>query len=78
LPLAVESLRELRRLELSQGEWAAPELITITAADPLHMVGIVVPGERVPAISGRQLTLRNGIPSEERQPVAVPIREATR
>ena len=28
LPVAVESLRELRRLELSQGERAAPELIT--------------------------------------------------
>ncbi len=78
LPFAVESLRELRRLELSQGERSAPELITIAAADPLNMVGIVVPGERVPAISGRHLTLRNGIPSEERQPVAVPIREATR
>lgn len=76
LPVAVESLRELRRLELSQGEHAAPELITISAADPLNMVGIVVPGERVPAISGRHLTLRNGIPGEERQPAPVPIREA--
>jgi hypothetical protein len=76
LPVAVESLRELRRLELSQGEHAAPELITISAADPLNMVGIVVPGERIPAISGRHLTLRNGIPGEERQPAPVPIREA--
>jgi ATP-dependent Lhr-like helicase len=74
--VAVESLRELRRLELSQGEHAAPELITISAADPLNMVGIVVPGERIPAISGRHLTLHNGIPGEERQPAPVPIREA--
>jgi ATP-dependent Lhr-like helicase len=76
LPEAVESLRELRSLELSQGEGAASELITIAAADPLNMVGIVVPGERVPAISARHLTLRNGILSEERQPAPVPIREA--
>jgi ATP-dependent Lhr-like helicase len=76
LPVAVESLRELRRLELSQGERAAPELIAISAADPLNLVGIVVPGERVPAISGRQVTLRNGIPSEENRPMRMPIYEA--
>jgi ATP-dependent Lhr-like helicase len=76
LPVAVESVRELRRLELSQGERAAPELITISAADPLNMIGIVVPGERVPAISGRQVTLRNGVPSEESHPALTPIREA--
>ncbi len=78
LPLAVESLRELRRLELSQGERAAPELVTIAAADPLNLVGIIVPGERVPAISGRQLTLRNEFPNEERQPEPLPIREVAR
>ena len=76
LPVAVESLRELRRLEVSQGERAAPELIAISAADPLNLVGIIVPGERVPAISGRHLMLRNGIPSEESRPAATPIREA--
>ena len=65
LPVAVESLRELRRLEISQGEGAAQETITISAADPLNLVGIIIPGERIPAISGRYLTLRNGIFSEE-------------
>ena len=65
LPVAVESLRELRRLEISQGENAAPETVTISAADPLNLVGIIVPGERIPAISGHYLTLRNGIFVEE-------------
>ena len=65
LPVALESLRELRRLEASQGEGAQPEIVTISAADPLNLVGIVVAGERIPAISGRYLTLRNGIPTEE-------------
>jgi ATP-dependent Lhr-like helicase len=76
LPVAVESLRELRRFEVSQGERAAPELVTVSAADPLNMVGIVVPGERVPAISGRQVTLRNGIPAEQQHPVPVLIHDA--
>ena len=76
LPVAVESLRELRRLEVSQGERAAPELVTVSAADPLNMVGIVVPGERVPAISRRRVTLRNGIPTEEQRPAPVLIRDA--
>ena len=61
---------------MSQGERAAPEMIAISAADPLNLAGIIVPGERVPAISGRHLTLRNGIPSEESRPAATPIREA--
>ncbi len=65
LPVAVESLRELRRMETSQGEHAPAETVTISAADPLNLVGIIVPGERIPAISGRYLTLRDGVPGEE-------------
>ena len=56
LPVAVDSLRAARN--------AAPtgEVVTISAADPLNLVGIIVPGERVPAISGRFVTFRDGIP----------------
>src|SRR5581483_437666 len=43
LPSAVESLRAMRN-DPSSGE-----LVTISAADPLNMVGIVVPGERIPS-----------------------------
>jgi ATP-dependent Lhr-like helicase len=35
--------------------------ITISAADPLNLLGIIIPGERVPAISGKFVTLRNGV-----------------
>ncbi len=56
LPVAVESLRALRRIE------PAGETVTVSAADPLNLVGIVVPGERVPAISGRTVTYRDGVP----------------
>ncbi|MGH9523810.1 MAG: Lhr family helicase, partial [Terriglobales bacterium] len=56
IPLAVDSLRALRRIQ-SNGE-----TVTVCASDPLNLVGIVVPGERVPAISGRSVTYRDGVP----------------
>ena len=55
LPEAVESLRELRNLPASN------ELITISAADPLNLVGILVPGERIPSIGARSISFRAGV-----------------
>jgi ATP-dependent helicase Lhr and Lhr-like helicase len=55
LPVAVESVRAMRNLPLSG------ETITLSAADPLNLVGILVPGERVPAISGKTVSYRDGI-----------------
>jgi ATP-dependent Lhr-like helicase len=55
LPVAVESVRSMRSLPLSG------EMITLSAADPLNLVGILVPGERVPAISGRTVSYRDGV-----------------
>ncbi|MGB8948990.1 MAG: DEAD/DEAH box helicase [Candidatus Sulfotelmatobacter sp.] len=54
LPVAVESVRAMRKLDPTQGT------ITLSAADPLNLVGILVPGERVPAISGNSVTYRDG------------------
>ena len=56
LPEAVESLRAMRNRPVSG------ETVTVSAADPLNLVGIIVPGERVPAISGRFVTFRDGVP----------------
>ncbi len=56
LPVAVDSLRATRRIEPSG------ETITVSAADPLNLVGMIVPGERVPAISGRFVSYRDGVP----------------
>ena len=70
LPVAVESLRALRSQPPSS------EVITISAADPLNLVGIVVPGERVPANSGRVVAFRDGVAVEPDQPanvIALPI-----
>jgi ATP-dependent Lhr-like helicase len=55
LPVAVESLRASRKLPLTG------ERITIAAADPLNLVGIIVTGDRIPAISGRSVTFCDGI-----------------
>jgi ATP-dependent Lhr-like helicase len=54
LPVAVESVRAMRKLDAEQGA------ITLSAADPLNLVGVLVPGERVPAISGNSVTFRGG------------------
>jgi len=58
LPVAVESLRA-RRKQSPSGE-----VTTIYAADPLNLVGIVVPGERVPANSGSVVAFRDGVAVE--------------
>jgi len=55
-PVAVESLRAIRQLPPSG------EAMTLSAADPLNLVGILVPGERVPAVSGKLVTYRDGVP----------------
>jgi ATP-dependent Lhr-like helicase len=65
LPIAVESLRAMKSTQPSG------EIITISAADPLNLAGIVVPGERVPAISGKHLSFRDGALVET--PQAAPL-----
>jgi ATP-dependent Lhr-like helicase len=65
LPVAVESLRAMKNLPLTG------EIITISAADPLNLAGIVVPGERVPAISGKRLSFKDGVLAET--PEAPPL-----
>jgi ATP-dependent Lhr-like helicase len=58
LPIAVESLRAARKAA------ADDQLITVSAADPLNLIGIIVPGERVPAISGKHVAFKNGVAVE--------------
>ena len=54
LPEAVDSLRASRTCEDAS-------VISIAAADPVNLAGIIVPGDRVPATPGRQIHLRNGL-----------------
>jgi ATP-dependent Lhr-like helicase len=55
LPEAVDLLRSVRR--------SAPdgETLTIAASDPLNLVGIVLPGERISALSSGRVAIRDGV-----------------
>ena len=65
LPEAVESLREMRRRPDSGGE------VRVAAADPLNLVGIVVPGERVAAVPGKTVAFLNGVVAGQALPAVV-------
>jgi ATP-dependent Lhr-like helicase len=70
LPIAVESLRAMRNIQPTE------EIITISAADPLNLAGIVVPGERVPAISGKHVSFRDGVVVETPSLVAISTQQS--
>jgi ATP-dependent Lhr-like helicase len=56
LPDAVDRLREVRR--------AGPDetFVTLTAADPLNLTGVVTAGDRIRAAAGNRIVYRNGVP----------------
>jgi ATP-dependent Lhr-like helicase len=62
LPEAVESLHIARRRSDAR---VAEDVIPVAAADPLNLAGIIVPGERVPAVPGRYVRYRNGAVVED-------------
>ena len=64
LPEAVERLREIRR------SGADRRLITISAADPLNLTGILTSGDRVRALTSSRIAYRDG--------VALAVREGDR
>jgi ATP-dependent Lhr-like helicase len=70
LSLAVDSLRAMR------SQSPSGEATTISAADPLNLVGIIVPGERVAANSGKLVSFRDGIavePAEHPTVIRMPL-----
>jgi ATP-dependent Lhr-like helicase len=52
---AVELAREVRRTP------ARGESVTISAADPLNVCGIITAGDRIPAIASTRITFRDGV-----------------
>jgi ATP-dependent Lhr-like helicase len=83
LPEAVDSLRKARNQHAARAREASngeqEPAITLSAADPLNLAGILVPGTRIPAIPGRTVTFLNGsvaseTPSPETEAPAKPIR----
>ena len=55
LPEAVDLLRKVRRTEPQNEE------VILGAADPLNLVGVVLPGPRVSANTGETIRIRNGV-----------------
>ncbi len=70
-----EALAQLRKTRLA----AEPEVCQIAASDPLNLIGILTPGERVAANSSARILFLNGEPValfDQRQ--LTPLRELTR
>ena len=57
LPEAVDGLRRVRRQERSG------ERVWLGAVDPVNLVGVLLPGERVPAQAGKGVLFVDGLPA---------------
>ena len=62
LPTAVEQLAHARKAPRTG------ERVVLNATDPLNLVGVIVPGETVPAVRTNQITYVDGIPEPVRTP----------
>ena len=56
LPEAIGLLRSIRKTP------ATGELITLSAADPLNLQGILTPGSRISALTANRILFRDGLP----------------
>ena len=55
LPEAVGLMREMRRAPPS------PAWISLSAADPLNLIGSIMPGPKVPALTNNRVLYRDGV-----------------
>ena len=56
LPEAMEQLARVRKLARTQ------ERVVVNATDPLNLVGLIVPGETIPAVRTNQVVYLDGMP----------------
>jgi ATP-dependent Lhr-like helicase len=59
LPEAVDALRAMRKGP--PPAWAGQDF-RLSGADPLNLVGVILPGERVPALHSTYIVFRDGVP----------------
>ena len=64
LPAAHEQLHQTRK------QPRTGERVTLNATDPLNLVGVVVPGTRVPAVRTRHVTFVDGVADGVAEPAA--------
>jgi ATP-dependent Lhr-like helicase len=62
LPTAVEQLARIRKTPRTQ------ERVVVNATDPLNLVGLIVPGQTVPAVRTNQVVYVDGLPIPELRP----------
>jgi ATP-dependent Lhr-like helicase len=55
-PEAVGLLRDVRRKPHTQ------QYVSLSAADPLNLIGIITPGARLASLAGNRLLYRDGLP----------------
>ncbi|MFO1304447.1 MAG: DEAD/DEAH box helicase [Burkholderiales bacterium] len=53
-PEAVKALRDVRR------QAGSGELVAVSGADPLNLTGVILPGAKVPALTGNRIVYRDG------------------
>ena len=56
LPDAVNALRKARRAG------APDDYVVVSGVDPLNLVGLLLPGAKVPALAGNRILYRDGVP----------------
>jgi ATP-dependent helicase Lhr and Lhr-like helicase len=56
LPEAIGLLRSIRKRSSNS------ELVTLSAADPLNLQGVLTPGTRIPAFTANRILFRDGLP----------------
>lgn len=56
LPSCIPSLRAIKKIEPEEEE------VNLSALDPLNLVGVILPGAKISAFSGKNLVLRDGLP----------------
>ncbi|MGV2291667.1 DEAD/DEAH box helicase [Trinickia sp. YCB016] len=60
LPEAIPLLRETRKQR--QSGTSQPQMICVCGADPLNLVGTILPGDKIPALAGNRVLFRDGVP----------------
>ena len=58
LPEAVEALRAMRK---SAGGSSAGQEVKLSASDPLNLVGVILPGPKIPAVPTNFLIIKDGV-----------------
>ena len=58
LPEAIDQMRSLRRAKKED------EVVEVPPVDPANLVGVLVPGKKVPARAGGEIAFRNGVAAD--------------